>query len=123
MWKDEKLNALDNPYWSCRAKGNCPLAVEPPCFTTNDGKPCFDLAVGMTRFDVKKYELHIESATKMIEASKEYGRQDMVEANEKNLERYKNISETIKNGNVIFRRFERVKRQLEGKKRKGVKRG
>lgn len=59
----------------------------------------------------------------MIEASKEYGRQDMVEANEKNLERYKNIYETIKTGNVIFGRFERVKRQLEGKKRKGVKRG
>lgn len=47
----------------------------------------------------------------------------MVEANEKNLERYKNIYETIKTGNVIFGRFERVKRQLEGKKRKGVKRG
>ncbi|PFL59141.1 transposase [Bacillus cereus] len=125
MWKDEKLNALDNPYGTCRARvnGNCPLAVEPPCLTANDGKPCFDLAVGMTSFDVKKYELHIESATKIIEASKEYGRQDMVEANEKNLERYKNIYETIKNGNVIFGRFERVKRKLEGKKREGVKRG
>ncbi|HHT7191116.1 TPA: tyrosine-type recombinase/integrase [Bacillus cereus] len=125
MWKDEKLNALDNPYGTCRARvnGNCPLAVEPPCLTANDGKPCFDLAVGMTSFDVKKYELHIESATKIIEASREYGRQDMVEANEKNLERYKNIYETIKNGNVIFGRFERVKRQIEGKKRKGVKRG
>ncbi|ETT76658.1 tyrosine-type recombinase/integrase [Bacillus mycoides] len=125
MWKDEKLNALDNPYGTCRARvnGNCPLAVEPPCLTANDGKPCFDLAVGMTSFDIKKYELHIESTTKIIEASKEYGRQDMVEANEKNLERYKNIYETIKNGNVIFGRFERVKRQLEGKKRKGVKRG
>ena len=66
-----------------------------PCLTANDGKPCFDLAVGMTSFD-KKYELHIESTTKIIEASKEYGRQDMVEANEKNLERYKNIYETIK---------------------------
>ncbi|MDA2386133.1 tyrosine-type recombinase/integrase [Bacillus cereus] len=125
MWKDEKLNALDNPYGTCRARvnGNCPLAVEPPCLTANDGKPCFDLAVGMTSFDIKKYELHIESTTKIIEASKEYGRQDMVEANEKNLERYKNIYETIKNGNVIFGRFERVKRQLKGKKRKGVKRG
>ncbi|MDA2438688.1 site-specific integrase [Bacillus cereus] len=125
MWKDEKINALDNPYGTCRARvnGNCPLAVEPPCLTANDGKPCFDLAVGMTSFDIKKYKLHIESATKMIEASKEYGRQDMVEANEKNLERYKNIYETIKTGNVIFGRFERVKRQLEGKKRKGVKRG
>ncbi|MCP9278242.1 tyrosine-type recombinase/integrase [Bacillus wiedmannii] len=125
MWKDEKLNTLDNPYGTCRARvnGNCPLAVEPPCLTANDGKPCFDLAVGMTSFDTKKYELHIESTTKIIEASKEYGRQDMVEANEKNLERYKNIYETIKNGNVIFGRFERVKRQLEDKKRKGVKRG
>ncbi|HFJ9427832.1 TPA: tyrosine-type recombinase/integrase [Bacillus pacificus] len=125
IWKDEKLNALDNPYGTCRARvnGNCPLAVEPPCLTANDGKPCFDLAVGMTNFDIKKYELHIESTTKIIEASKQYGRQDMVEANEKNLERYKNIYDTIKNGNVIFGRFERVKRQLEGKKRKGVKRG
>ncbi|WP_074554032.1 tyrosine-type recombinase/integrase [Bacillus cereus] len=125
MWKDEKLNTLDNPYGTCRARvnGNCPLAVEPPCLTANDGKPCFDLAVGMTSFDIKKYELHIESTTKIIEASKEYGRQDMVEANEKNLERYKNIYETIKNGNVIFGRFERVKGQLRSKKRKGVKRG
>ncbi len=125
IWKDEKLNALDNPYGTCRARvnGNCPLAVEPPCLTANDGKPCFDLAVGMTSFDIKKYELHIESTTKIIEASKEYGRQDMVEANEKNLERYKNIYKTIKNGNVIFGRFERVNKQLEGKKRKGVKRG
>ncbi|HDR7001344.1 TPA: tyrosine-type recombinase/integrase [Bacillus cereus] len=124
MWKDEKLNALDNPYGTCRARvnGNCPLAAEPPCLTANDGKPCFDLAVGMTSFDIKKYELHIESATKMIEASKEYGRQDMIKANEKNLERYKNIYETIKNGNVIFGRFERMKKQLESKKRKGVRR-
>ncbi|MDA1584145.1 tyrosine-type recombinase/integrase [Bacillus cereus group sp. TH230-1LC] len=125
IWKDEKLNALDNPYGTCRARvnGSCPLAVEPPCLTANDGKPCFDLSVGMTSFDLKKYELHIESTTKIIEVSKEYGRQDMVEANEKNLKRYKNIYETIKNGNVIFGRFERIKRQLEDKKRKGVNRG
>lgn len=125
MWKDEKLNALDNPYGTCRARvnGNCPLAAEPPCLTANDGKPCFDLAVGMTSFDVKKYELHIESATKMIEASKEYGREDMVKANEKNLERYQNIYETIKGGNVIFGRLDRMKRQLERKKKKGVKHG
>ena len=77
----------------------------------------------MTSFDVKNMSLHIESTTKIIEVSKEYGRQDMVEANEKNLKRYKNIYETIKNGNVIFGRFERIKRQLENKKRKGVNRG
>ncbi|MFK4323460.1 integrase [Bacillus sp. RC55] len=125
MWKDEKLNALDNPYGTCRARvnGNCPLAAEPPCLTANDGKPCFDLAVGMTSFDVKKYELLIETTTKWIEASKEYGREDMVIANEKNLERYQNIYETIKGGNVIFGRFDRMKRQLERKKKDGVKRG
>lgn len=123
MWKDEKLNALDNPYGTCRARvnGNCPLAAEPPCLTANDGKPCFDLAVGMTSFDVKKYELLIETTTKWIEASKEYGREDMVKANKKNLERYQNIYETIKSGNVIFGRFDRMKRQLERKKKKGVK--
>ncbi|MBT2616302.1 MULTISPECIES: tyrosine-type recombinase/integrase [unclassified Bacillus (in: firmicutes)] len=125
MWKDEKLNALDNPYGTCRARvnGNCPLAAEPPCLTANDGKPCFDLAVGMTSFDAKKYELLIDTTTKWIKASKEYGREDMVKANEKNLERYQNIYETIKNGNVIFGRFDRMKRQLEGKKRKGGSRG
>jgi len=56
---------------------------------------------------------NIESATKLIEASKEYGRQDMVEANEKNLERYENIYETIRKGNIIFGRLDRMKRQLE----------
>lgn len=125
MWKDEKLNALDNPYGTCRARvnGNCPLAAEPPCLTANDGKPCFDLAVGMDSFDVKKYELLIESVTKNIQVAKEYGREEMVKANEKNLERYQNIYETIKNGNVIFGRFDRMKRQLERKKKKGVTNG
>ncbi|MFE8064778.1 transposase, partial [Priestia aryabhattai] len=89
----------------------------------NDGKPCFDLAVGMTSFDVKKYELLIETTTKWIEASKKYGREDMVKANEKNLERYQSIYETIKGGNVIFGKFERVKKQLERKQKKGVKHG
>lgn len=125
MWKDEKLNALDNPYGTCRARvnGNCPLAAEPPCLTANDGKPCFDLAVGMDSFDVKKYELLIESVTKNIQVAKEYGREEMVKANEKNLERYQNIYETIKSGNVIFGRFDRMKRKYESKTKKGVKHG
>lgn len=122
MWKDEKLNALDNPYGTCRARvnGNCPLATEPPCLTANDGKPCFDLSVGMDSFDVKKYELLIESVTKTIHVAKEYGREEMVKANKKNLERYQNIYDTIKDGNVIFGRFDRMKRQLERQKKKGV---
>lgn len=123
LWKDEKLNALDNPYGTCRARvnGNCPLAAEPPCLTANDGKPCFDLAVGMDSFDVKKYELLIESVTKNIQTAKEYGREEMVKANKKNLERYQNIYEIIKGGNVIFGRFDRMKRKYESKKKNGVK--
>ncbi|PAF34036.1 transposase, partial [Terribacillus saccharophilus] len=123
LWKDEKLNAIDNPYGTCRARvnGKCPLASEPPCLTANDGKPCFDLQVGITSFDVKKYELHIESASKLIEASKNFGRDDMVKANEKNLERYQNIYKTIKDGNVIFGRAERIKKILGSNNRKGAK--
>ncbi|SMQ77500.1 Site-specific recombinase XerD [Bacillus sp. OV166] len=124
LWKNEKLNALDNPYGSCRARinGNCPLAVEPPCLTANNGKPCFDLAVGISDMDVRKYELHIESTMKMIEAAKQFGRKDMVEANENNLERYQKIYETIKSGSVIFGRFERIQKEME-RNRKGAKRG
>jgi len=44
----------------------------------------------------------------------------MVKSNEKNLERYQNIYETIKSGNVIFGRLDRMKRQLEENKKKGV---
>lgn len=122
MWRDEKLNSLDNPYGTCRARvnGNCPLAVDPPCLTANDGKPCFDLAVGMSSFDIKKYELLIDTTSKWIQTSKEYGREDMVKANEKNLERYQSIYETIKNGNIIFGRIDRVKKQLEKIKKKEV---
>ncbi|MGE7888984.1 tyrosine-type recombinase/integrase [Bacillus cereus] len=125
LWRDEKLNALDNPYGTCRARvnGNCPLAAEPPCLTANNGKPCFDLAVGMTSFDVKKYELHIESTAKMIEAAREYGRKDMIEANEKNMERYQEIYKTIKSGSVIFGNLERMERKLERMRKKGAKNG
>lgn len=108
---------------SCKSQWELSTGRRTPCLTANDGKPCFDLAVGMTSFDVKKYELLIETTTKWIKASKEYGREDMVKANEKNLERYQNIYETIKARNVIFGRFDRMKRQLERKKKEGVKRG
>ena len=90
--------------------------------TANNGKPCFDLAVGMTNFDVKKYELYIESTSKMIEAAKEYGREDMIEANEKNLERYLEIYNTIKSGSVISV-TQNAQRKLERMRKKGVKNG
>lgn len=123
LWQNEKLNALENPYGSCRARvnGNCPLAAEPPCLTANDGKPCFDLAVGISDMDIKKYELHIESTSKMIEASKQFGREDMIEANQKNLKRYQKIYDTIKKGNVIYGRLDRLKREIERKGKSGAK--
>jgi integrase len=122
LWTDEKLNAVDNPYGTCHARvnGNCPVAKEPPCLTANDGKPCFDLAVGTTSFDVKKYELWIESTSKVIEAAKEYGRPDVIEHNQKNLQRYQEIYNTIKNGNIIFGRIDRIKKKVNESGKKGV---
>jgi hypothetical protein len=69
LWRDQKLTAIDNPYVSSRARlnGNCPYAEEPPCLTCNGGKPCKDLAVGFSEMDVAKYEIHIQSTSKMIE--------------------------------------------------------
>lgn len=122
LWRDEKLNAVDNPYGTCHARvnGNCPVAKEPPCLTANDGKPCFDLAVGTNSFDVKKYELWIESTSKVIEAAKEYGRPDVIEHNQKNLQRYQEIYNTIKNGNIIFGRIDRIKKKVNESGKKGV---
>jgi integrase len=113
LWRDQKLTAIDNPYGSCRARlnGNCPYAEEPPCLTCNGGKPCKDLAVGISDMDVAKYELHIQSTSKMIEVAKQYGRKEIAEKNEKNLERLKDIYYTIKNGNILFGRIDRVKRK------------
>ena len=39
------------------------------------------------------------------------GRNDIAEKNKKNLERYQNILNTIKQGNIIFGRLERIKRK------------
>lgn len=120
VWRDHKLTAIDNPYGSCRARlnGNCPYAEEPPCLTCNGGKPCKDLAVGMSEMDRAKYEIHIQSTSKMIEVAKQYGREEIAEKNQKNLERLQDIYKTIKEGNIIFGRIDRVKRKqgvLNGK--------
>ncbi|MCM3341620.1 tyrosine-type recombinase/integrase [Paenibacillus sp. MER TA 81-3] len=111
LWRDKKLNAIDNPYGSCRARvnGNCPYAEEPPCLTCNGGSPCKDLAVGLSEMDVPKYEIHIQSTSKMIEVAKQYGRDEIAEKNQKNLERLTSIYETIRKGNIVFWRMERIK--------------
>ncbi|ABO68759.1 tyrosine-type recombinase/integrase [Geobacillus thermodenitrificans] len=113
LWRDHKLNAIDNPYGTCHARinGKCPFAAEPPCLTCNGGSPCKDLAIGFSELDIQKYELLIKTTTKTIEALEQRGRHDMVEKNKKNLERYEKILSTIKEGNIIFGRLERIKRK------------
>lgn len=93
LWLNHKLTAIDNPYGSCRARlnGNYPYAVEPPCLTCNGGSPCKDLAVGLSEMDVAKYEIHIQSTSKMVEVAKQYGRKEIAQKNQKNLDRLKDI--------------------------------
>lgn len=120
LWQDHKLNAMDNPYGTCHARlnGNCPHMEAPLCLTCGDNQtPCKDLAVGFSELDKEKYELHIKTTMKAIEIAKQKGREDIVEKNEKNLQRYQNIFNTLQEGNIIFGRQERMKRKL------GVKNG
>ncbi|XOQ13705.1 MAG: hypothetical protein ACFWTY_06690 [Shouchella clausii] len=94
-----------------RLNGNCPYAEKPSCLTCNGGKPCKDLAVGLSEMDAAKYEIHIQSTSKMIEVARQYGREEILEKNQKNLERSQDIYNTIKHGNIIFGRLEQVKRK------------
>ncbi|MDD1505402.1 tyrosine-type recombinase/integrase [Lysinibacillus sp. CNPSo 3705] len=115
LWQDHKLNAMDNPYGTCHARlnGNCPHMEAPPCLTCGDNQtPCKDLAVGFSELDQQKYELHIKTTTKAIEVAKQQGRIDVAEKNEKNLQRYQNILNTLQEGNIIFGRQDRMKRKL-----------
>lgn len=115
LWQDHKLNAMDNPYGTCHARlnGNCPHMEAPPCLTCGDNQtPCKDLAVGFSELDQQKYELHIKTTTKAIEVAKQRGRIDVAEKNEKNLQRYQNILNTLQEGNIIFGRQDRMKRKL-----------
>jgi len=115
LWQDHKLNAMDNPYGTCHARlnGNCPHMEAPPCLTCGDNQtPCKDLAVGFSELDQQKYELHIKTTTKAMEIAKQRGREDIAEKNGKNLQRYRNILNTLQEGNIIFGRQDRMKRKL-----------
>ncbi|GAB6485241.1 tyrosine-type recombinase/integrase [Bacillus pacificus] len=115
LWQDHKLNAMDNPYGTCHARlnGSCPHMEAPPCLTCGDNQtPCKDLAVGFSELDQQKYELHIKTTTKAIEVAKQRGREDIAKKNEKNLQRYQNILNTLQEGNIIFGRQDRMKRKL-----------
>ena len=115
LWRDHKLNAIDNPYGSCHARinGNCPYSEEPPCLTCNGGSPCKDLAIGFSDLDKQKYELLIKTTRKTIDALEKRGRVDIAEKNKKNLSRYTSILNTIEGGHIIFGRLERLKRKQE----------
>lgn len=115
LWQDHKLNAMDNPYGTCHArlKGNCPHMEAPPCLTCGSGgSPCSDLAIGFSELDVEKYEMHVKTTERAIEVSKQYGREDMVEKQQRNLDRYRGILDNIRQGNIIFGRPERIKRRI-----------
>lgn len=114
LWQDHKLNAMDNPYGTCHArlKGDCPHMEAPPCLTCNGGSPCRDLAIGFSELDVQKYELHIKTTSKAIEVAKQYGRDDIAEKHEKNLQPYQGILNNIQAGNIIFGRQDRIKRKV-----------
>lgn len=114
LWQDHKLNAMDNTYGTCHArlKGDCPYMEAPPCLTCGSGGvPCKDLAIGFSDLDVEKYMMHVRTTERAIEVSKQYGREDMVDKQQRNLERYRGILNSIKEGNVIFGRLDRIKRK------------
>ena len=110
LWKNHKLTALDTPYGTCleRINGKCNFAKQPPCLTCNNGNPCRDLGVGIFDGDIKKYEIHIQSTKQLIKQGKLFNRESMVKENEELLKLYENIHYTIKQGNVIYGRLDRL---------------
>lgn len=42
------------------------------------------MAVGLSEKDVAKYEIHIQSTSKMVEVAKRYGREEIAQKNQKN---------------------------------------
>lgn len=110
LWTNHKLSAIDIPYGTClqRSKGKCIFAKQPPCLTCDGGRPCKDLSVGIFEGDIKKYKIHITSTKALLEQAKIYNRKDMVKENEELLNLYEEIYNTLKNGNTVYGRLERL---------------
>jgi len=110
LWTNHKLSAIDTPYGTClqRSKGKCIFAKQPPCLTCDGGRPCKDLSVGIFEGDIKKYKIHITSTKALLEQAKIYNRKDMVKENEELLNLYEEIYNTLKNGNTVYGRLERL---------------
>lgn len=113
LWTNHKLNAIDTPYGTCmqRSKGKCTFSKQPPCLTCNGGKPCKDLGIGIFEGDGKKYEIHITSTKALIEQAEIFNRKDMADENKQLLRLYEEIYGTIKSGNIVYGRVERLKKQ------------
>lgn len=113
LWTNHKLNAIDTPYGTClqRSKGRCTFAKQPPCLTSNGGKPCKDLCVGAFEGDIKKYEILIQSTKALMEQAMLYQRDTMAEENQELLKLYEDIFSTISEGNIVYSRIDRLMKQ------------
>lgn len=115
LYTNHKLNALDTPYGTCmqRKKGKCNFAKQPPCLTCNNGNPCKDLCIGAFEGDSKKYEILIQSTKSLIDNAKIYNRIEMVEENSELLKLYEDIYSKIIQGNMIYSRLDKLKKEGE----------
>mgnify|MGYP004456968171 FL=1 len=113
LYTNHKLNALDTPYGTCmqRKNGKCNYAKQPPCLTCNNGNPCKDLCIGAFEGDINKYDILINSTKTMIENAKIYNRIEMVNENKELLSLYENIYSKISKGNMIYSRFDKLKKK------------
>lgn len=55
--------------------------------------------------------MHVKTTARAIEVAKQYGRDDVVEKQERNLQLYLGIRDNIRGGNIIFGRQDRMKRK------------
>lgn len=110
-WANHKYNAVDTPYGTClqRKNGRCRFASQPPCLTCNDGRPCNDLCIGAFDGDIEKYEIMIESTSKIIEMARLHNREDTVEENKKVLASLEEIKAVLDKGGIIYGRSSRLK--------------
>lgn len=114
LYTNHKLNALDTPYGTCmqRKNGKCSFAKQPPCLTCNNGSPCKDLCVGAFEGDIDKYNILINSTKSMIQNYKMYGKPEMAGENEELLKLYEEIYSKISQGNMIYSRLDKLKREM-----------
>ena len=110
LWQRHKLEAVDTPYGTClqRKNGRCSFAKQPPCLTCNDGKPCRDLCIGALPSDAEKYDILIDSASRLVDMAQKNGRDDMAKENRSILSLLQGIREVLSDGGIIYGRMERL---------------